>query len=82
MSVRIRLQRRGSTKRPTYAIVAADARMARDGRCLEKLGTYDPRQEQNGTVFNHERVNYWLSVGAQPSDRVAKLLKNATTLTA
>ncbi|MBF0624951.1 MAG: 30S ribosomal protein S16 [Magnetococcales bacterium] len=77
MSVRIRLQRRGSKKRPFYAVVAADRQMPRDGRCLEKLGTYDPRKEQDKVTLKVERVAYWLGVGATPSDTVEKFIKQA-----
>ena len=77
MGVRIRMQRRGAKKRPFYAVVAADSRCPRDGRFLEKLGTYDPRLEDKGSRLNidAERVAYWLGVGATPSDRVAKIIK-------
>lgn len=77
MAVRIRLQRRGSKKKPVYAVVAAESTMPRDGRFLEKLGTYDPRNEAQKTVFNSERVAHWLSVGAKPTDTVASLLQKA-----
>nr|CRH08149.1 30S ribosomal protein S16 [Candidatus Magnetococcus massalia] len=75
MSVRIRMARGGSKKKPVYAIVAADKRMPRDGRFLEKLGTYDPRKEVDGLMLNDERVQHWIDNGAQPSETVAKLLK-------
>ncbi len=77
MSVRIRMQRRGSKKRPFYAIVAADSRMPRDGRFLEKLGTYDPRNNDGTIQMDLERVNHWLGVGATPSTTVAGLIKKA-----
>ncbi len=69
----IRLTRRGRKKLPFYGVVAADSRMPRDGRFLEKLGTYDPLKK----VFNlnTERYDYWISVGGQPSDTVKKLHK-------
>ena len=76
MGVRIRLQRRGSKKRPFYAVVAADSRSPRDGRFLEKLGTYDPRNKENGVNLNQERIDHWVSNGATPSETVAKLIKN------
>ncbi|MBF0144636.1 MAG: 30S ribosomal protein S16 [Magnetococcales bacterium] len=76
MAVRIRMQRRGSKKKPFYAVVAADSRMPRDGRFLEKLGTYDPRLETDGLNLNMDRVNHWIGMGAQPSDPLAKLLKS------
>ncbi|MBF0160168.1 MAG: 30S ribosomal protein S16 [Magnetococcales bacterium] len=75
MAVRIRLQRRGSKKRPVYAIVAAEQTMPRDGRFLEKLGVYDPRQEANKATVRGERLAYWLGVGARMSDTVAAVLK-------
>lgn len=75
MAVRIRMQRRGSKKRPFYAVVAADSRMPRDGRFLEKLGTFNPCVETGGISLNMERINHWLGVGALPSDTVAKLMK-------
>lgn len=78
MAVRIRLQRRGSKKRAFYAVVAADSRMPRDGRFLEKLGTFDPHKETGGLDLNMDRVNHWLSVGAQPSQPLVKLLKSDT----
>ena len=77
MAVSIRMQRRGSKKRPFYAVVAADSRCPRDGRFLEKLGTYDPRVEENGVNLNLERVQHWVSVGATPSKTVAGLIKQA-----
>ncbi|GAB0056602.1 30S ribosomal protein S16 [Candidatus Magnetaquicoccaceae bacterium FCR-1] len=75
MAVRIRMQRRGSKKRPFYAVVAADARMPRDGRFLEKLGVFNPLLETDRVSLDMERVNHWLSVGAVPSDTVGRLIK-------
>ncbi|MBF0187752.1 MAG: 30S ribosomal protein S16 [Magnetococcales bacterium] len=77
MSVRIRLQRRGSKKRPFYAIVAADKRRARDGKFLEKLGTYDPRVKpvSDAMNVNRERFDHWISVGATASTTVDGLIK-------
>jgi small subunit ribosomal protein S16 len=77
MAVKIRLARGGAKKRPYYNIVVADVRTARDGRFIEKIGTYNPLLDQdsaNRITFKEERVKYWISVGAQPTDRVAKLL--------
>ncbi|MBF0293646.1 MAG: 30S ribosomal protein S16 [Magnetococcales bacterium] len=74
MSVRIRMQRRGSKKRPFYAVVAADSRMRRDGRFLEKLGVFDPLKT-DGASLNMERINHWIGVGAVPSDTVERLIK-------
>jgi small subunit ribosomal protein S16 len=80
MSVRIRLARAGTKKRPVYRIVATDSRDARDGRFLEKLGTYNPilpSDNPQRVVLREERLRYWLGVGAQPSDRVARFLDSA-----
>ena len=80
MSMKIRLARGGSNKRPHYAIVASDSRMPRDGRFIEKLGVYDPmlaKDDENRVKMNMERVTYWLSQGAQPTDRVARMLEAA-----
>ena len=73
MAVRIRLARMGSKKRPFYRIVAADARSPRDGRFLEKLGTYDPAKKD--LFFNTSRLEYWQGVGAQPTNTVARLIR-------
>jgi small subunit ribosomal protein S16 len=75
MAVRIRLQRFGAKKKPYYRIVAADGRAKRDGRFLEQVGTYDPMQSPHKISFKAERMAYWISVGAQPSDTVASLYK-------
>ena len=80
MSMKIRLARGGSKKRPHYSIVATDSRMPRDGRFLEKLGTYNPllaKDSEDRVKMNAERVQYWLSQGAQPTDRVARFLEAA-----
>jgi small subunit ribosomal protein S16 len=79
MSVKIRLARIGAKKKPFYAIVAANSRAARDGRFIEKLGTFNPllKKGVDGRLsYNEERVKHWLSVGAQPTDRVARLLSD------
>jgi small subunit ribosomal protein S16 len=78
MAMKIRLARGGSKKRPFYSIVATDSRMPRDGRFLEKLGTYNPllaKDDEKRVVMNMERVQHWLSEGAQPTDRVARFLE-------
>ncbi len=83
MSMKIRLARGGSNKRPHYSIVAADSRMPRDGRFIEKLGTYNPllaKDSEDRVRMNMERVQYWLSQGAQPTDRVARFLEAAGVL--
>jgi small subunit ribosomal protein S16 len=79
MAVKLRLARGGSKKRPFYSIVAADERAPRDGRYIEKLGTYDPMLPKDGerVVLNAERAADWLSKGAQPTDRVARMLDAA-----
>ena len=80
MAMKIRLARGGSKKRPHYAIVATDSRMPRDGRFLEKLGTYNPllaKDSEDRIKMDVERVQYWLGQGAQPTDRVARFLEAA-----
>lgn len=77
MSLKIRLARGGSKKRPFYSIVVADSRMPRDGRFIEKVGTYNPllkKDDENRVQYNEERIKHWLGVGALPSDRVARFL--------
>lgn len=79
MALKIRLARGGSKKRPFYRVVVADAASPRDGRFVEKIGTYNPLLEQGNAerlVINKERAQYWLSVGAQPTDRVNLFLAN------
>ena len=83
MAMKIRLARGGSKKRPHYAIVAADSRMARDGRFIEKLGTYNPllaKDSEDRVKMDMERVQYWLGQGAQPTDRVSRFLETAGVL--
>lgn len=78
MAMKIRLARGGSKKRPFYRVVAADSRMPRDGRYVEKLGTYNPllaKDSEERVQLNMERVNYWLSQGAQPTERVVRFLE-------
>lgn len=75
--VKIRLARFGSKKNPHYRIVVADSRSPRDGRSIETIGRYNPQTEPSELEVKAERAEYWLSVGAQPSERVAKLLKVA-----
>lgn len=80
MAVAIRLARGGSKKRPYYRIVVADSRNARDGRFIEKVGTYNPllaKDSPERVKIDTDRVKHWLSVGAQPSDRVARFLDAA-----
>ena len=74
--VKIRLRRMGAKKAPFYRIVVADSRAPRDGRCIEELGTYDPSAEGPSKIsVDLERVKYWVSNGAQPTDTVRGLLK-------
>ena len=77
MAVRIRMKKLGRRHRPFYRICAMDARTPRNGRVLEELGTYDPMVPETDAraVLNGERINYWLGVGAQPSDKVGVLIK-------
>lgn len=80
MAMKIRLARGGSKKRPFYRIVATDSRMPRDGRFIEKLGTYNPllaKDSEDRVKMDVERVKHWLSQGAQPTDRVARMLEAA-----
>ena len=77
MSLKIRLSRAGAKKRPFYRVVVADTRSPRDGRFLERLGTYDPmlpKDHPERVRLNVERIRHWLDVGALPSDRVARFL--------
>ncbi|MCW2925373.1 MAG: ribosomal protein, partial [Thermoleophilia bacterium] len=71
--VKIRLARFGSKKNPHYRIVVADSRSPRDGRSIETIGTYNPQTDPSTLDVKAERAQYWLGVGAQPSERVAKL---------
>ena len=80
MAMKIRLARGGSKKRPFYRIVAADSRMPRDGRFIEKLGTYNPllpKDSEERVKMDMERVQYWLGEGAQTTDRVSRMLEAA-----
>lgn len=80
MAVSIRLSRGGSKKRPYYRIVVADSRAPRDGAFIEKVGTYNPmlpKDDANRVTLNGDRLKHWLSVGAQPTDRVARFLDAA-----
>ena len=75
--VKIRLSRSGAKRRPFYRIVVADARSPRDGRFIERVGHFDPLSDKNGLVLAQERVTYWLSVGAQPTTTVTRLIRKA-----
>ena len=76
MSVRIRLTRKGTKKKPFYRIVAADVEAPRDGKFLEALGTYDPMIEPALITLKEDRINYWLGEGAKPSTTVQSLFKS------
>ena len=75
--VRIRLRRMGAKKQPSYRIVVADKDAPRDGKFIENIGHYNPRTEPETVELNKDRAQYWISVGAQPSDAVRRLLVNA-----
>jgi small subunit ribosomal protein S16 len=80
MSLKLRLARAGAKKRPFYRIVVADSRYPRDGRFIEIVGTYEPilaKTDTNRTKLNVERIQHWLSKGAQPTDRVLRFLDAA-----
>jgi small subunit ribosomal protein S16 len=77
MAVRIRLTRVGATKQPTYRVVVADARSARDSRAIEIIGHYNPRTEPIELNIDAEKATAWLAKGAQPSDTVLRLLRTA-----
>ena len=74
MAVKLRLMRMGKKKQPTYRIVAADCRAPRDGRFIEIVGNYDPRREPSAINIDNDRALKWLRDGAQPTERVQKLL--------
>ena len=77
MAVRIRLTRVGATKRPSYRVVAIDSRKPRDGRSLEILGYYDPLTDPATVQIDADRLNAWIAKGAQPSDTVGRLMRQA-----
>ncbi|OHC73552.1 MAG: 30S ribosomal protein S16 [Rhodospirillales bacterium RIFCSPLOWO2_12_FULL_58_28] len=80
MALKIRLSRGGAKKSPFYRIVVADARSPRDGRYVERVGAYNPmvaKDHPERLVLKNERITYWLGVGAQPTDRVARFLSDA-----
>lgn len=82
MAVKLRLMRMGKKKQPVYRVVAADSRSPRDGRFIEILGTYEPRAEPSRVVIDQEKVSRWLRDGAQPTETVARLLKQASATAA
>ena len=77
MAVKMRLKRMGKKRTPIYRVVIADARSPRDGRNIDEVGFYDPNQEPAVVKFDEEAAKAWLNKGAQPTDTVARLLKNA-----
>ena len=77
--VRIRLTRLGAKKKPFYRMIATDQRSPRDGRFIEQLGWYDPLKNPHQVKLNLERIDYWLSMGAQPTDTAEKLIAKART---
>jgi small subunit ribosomal protein S16 len=75
VAVKIKLKRMGKIRNPQYRIIVADARTKRDGRAIEEIGKYHPKEDPSFIEVNSERVQYWLGVGAQPTDQVATILK-------
>lgn len=76
MAVKIRLARHGAKKRPYYRVIVADSRSPRDGRFIEEVGRYNPCVSPALLTLNDERLDYWMSCGAQPTDTVARLIKS------
>ncbi|MDO4305710.1 MAG: 30S ribosomal protein S16 [Eubacteriales bacterium] len=77
MAVKIRLRRMGQKKAPFYRIIVADSRSKRDGKCIDEIGTYDPNVEPSSVKVDEEAAKKWLAAGAQPTDVVARLFKEA-----
>lgn len=82
MAVRIRMKRVGAKNSPVFRIVVADSRSPRDGKFIEEVGTYQPLKKGENVVMDLERVKYWVSKGAQPSDTVASFIRKATRVVA
>jgi small subunit ribosomal protein S16 len=78
--VKLRLRRTGRKKQPTFRIVVADSQSPRDGKFIEVVGQYNPRQGENALNLKNDRVNYWLDSGAQPTDTVRSILRRAGVL--
>jgi len=78
MAVKIRMKRIGAKNAPVFRIVVADGRSPRDGKFIEEIGTYHPRQKGENVKLDLERVNYWVGKGAQPSETVASFIKKAS----
>lgn len=81
MAVKLRLMRMGKKKQPTYRVVVADSRSPRDGRFIETIGFYDPRQDPSVVRIDRDKADKWLAQGAQPTEAVARLLKIAASET-
>lgn len=77
MAVAIRLRREGTTKRPYYKVVVADSRSPRDGKFIEIIGNYDPKKEGENANLDLSRAEYWITKGAQPTDTVRSIIRNA-----
>jgi small subunit ribosomal protein S16 len=82
MAVSIRLRREGAKNRPYYKVVVTDKRSPRDGKFIEIIGAYDPKRPDHNSTLNIDRVEYWISKGAQPSDTVRSLIKKTKKATA
>jgi small subunit ribosomal protein S16 len=82
MAVSIRLRREGAKNRPYYKVVVADSRSPRDGKFIEILGTYDPKKPDHNSTLKLDRIDHWISKGAQPSDTVRSLIKKNKKQTA
>jgi small subunit ribosomal protein S16 len=80
MAVSIRLRREGTTNRPYYKVVVADSRSPRDGKFIEIIGTYDPKKQGHNSTLQMDRIEHWISKGAQPSDTVRSLIKKNRAL--
>ena len=77
MSVKIRLKRVGAKNSPVYRVVVADGRSPRDGKFIEEIGTYQPQKKGDNVALKMDRIDHWVSVGAQPSDTVASMIRKA-----
>jgi len=82
MAVSIRLRREGTTNRPYYKVVVADSRSPRDGKFIEIIGTYDPKKPDHNSTLKLDRIDHWISKGAQPSDTVRSLIKKNRSVAA
>ena len=82
MAVSIRLRREGTTNRPYYKVVVTDSRSPRDGKFIEIIGTYDPKKQGHNSTLQMDRIEHWISKGAQPSDTVRSLIKKNRSVAA